>query len=107
MTGMTTLLRKAGLDALYFSGANRLLRPLAQGIGAVLMLHRVTPSRADAFQPNKFLEVTPEFLERTITWLARNSYEFVSLDEARAALARTTVRHSFRGDHFRRRIPRQ
>jgi len=86
MTGMKPLLRKAGLDALYFSGANRLLRPLAQGIGAVLMLHRVTPSRADAFQPNKFLEVTPEFLERTITWLARNSYEFVSLDEARARL---------------------
>jgi peptidoglycan/xylan/chitin deacetylase (PgdA/CDA1 family) len=86
MTNMKSLLRKAGLDALYFSGANLLLRPLAQGVGAVLMLHRVTPNRSDVFQPNKFLEVTPEFLERTIKWLARNSYEFVSLDEARARL---------------------
>jgi peptidoglycan/xylan/chitin deacetylase (PgdA/CDA1 family) len=86
MTGWKPLLRKTGLDVLYFSGANRLLRPFAEGIGAVLMLHRVKPSRSEAFQPNRFLEITPEFLEQTIKWLARKSYQFVSLDEARARL---------------------
>jgi peptidoglycan/xylan/chitin deacetylase (PgdA/CDA1 family) len=41
---------------------------------------------AGTFQPNKALDVTPEFLERAIRWLKRRSYEFVSLDEARARL---------------------
>jgi peptidoglycan/xylan/chitin deacetylase (PgdA/CDA1 family) len=86
MTDTKPLVRRAGLDALYFSGANHLLRPLAQGVGVILMLHRVRPRRSDAFQPNKFLEVTPEYLEQAIKWLARNSYQFVSLDEARERL---------------------
>jgi peptidoglycan/xylan/chitin deacetylase (PgdA/CDA1 family) len=80
------LIRQAGLDALYLSGANTLLRPFTQGVGAVLMLHRVRPSRSDAFQPNKLLEISPDFLEETIRWLVRNSYQFVSLDEARRRL---------------------
>jgi peptidoglycan/xylan/chitin deacetylase (PgdA/CDA1 family) len=80
------IVRQIGLDALYFSGANRLLRPLAEGVGAILMLHRVKPSRSEPFQPNKFLEITPEFLEQTIKWLACNSYQFVSLDEARSRM---------------------
>lgn len=73
-------IRKAGLDALYFGGASKLLRSVAGGVGAILMLHRVGPARAAEFQPNKYLEITPEFLERAIGWLKRNSYEFVSID---------------------------
>ena len=79
-------LRTLGLDALYFSGANLLLRPFAQGVGAVLTMHHVRPASSQPFQPNKFLEVTPEFLERSIKWLARNAYQFVSLDDLRARL---------------------
>jgi len=79
-------IRKTGLDALYFTGASKLLRPLTAGIGIILMLHRVRPARPERFQPNKYLEITPQFLENTIRWLRRNAYEFVSIDEARSRI---------------------
>ena len=39
---------RAGLDALYFTGAYHVLRPIFSGIGAILMLHNVRPPRDDA-----------------------------------------------------------
>ena len=86
MPHLKPLVRRAGLDALYFSGANRLFRPVAEGVGAILMFHRVKPVCSGPFQPNKFLEVSPRFLEQTIKRLKRNGYKFVSLDDARARL---------------------
>ncbi|MFL6837204.1 MAG: polysaccharide deacetylase, partial [Bradyrhizobium sp.] len=53
---------RAGLEALYFSGAHFLLRPIFAGVGAIFMLHHVRPSRDGEFQPNRHLEVEPEFL---------------------------------------------
>ena len=86
MLDLKPLVRRAGLDALYFSGANRLFRPVAEGVGAILVFHRVKPNRFEPFQPNKFLEVSPEFLEQTIRRLKRNSNQFISMDEAHARL---------------------
>lgn len=83
---MSTAIRKAALDGLYFSGANRLLSPVARGVGAVLMLHRVRPASDAAFQPNLTLEITPEFLAEVIGNLRDDGYEFVSLDEVRRRL---------------------
>jgi peptidoglycan/xylan/chitin deacetylase (PgdA/CDA1 family) len=88
-------IRKAVLSALTLSGISRLLRPVAGGVGAILVLHRVRPSRPDAFQPNQALEVTPEFLEATIGWLKRNAYDFVSIDEARLRLVERDSRRRF------------
>ena len=34
---------RAGLEALYFSGAHYLLRPIFAGVGAIFMLHHVRP----------------------------------------------------------------
>ena len=62
---------RLGLETLYFSGAHMLLRPLVGGVGAILMLHHVRPPRRDRFQPNKQLEVTPDFLARVIRRLRR------------------------------------
>lgn len=72
---------RSGLEALYFSGAHRLMRPVLGGIGAILMLHHVRPARPDGFQPNRLLEITPEFLEQVVARLARSKVDFVSLDE--------------------------
>ena len=72
---------RLGLETLYFSGAHVLLRPLVGGVGSILMLHHVRPARRDRFQPNKQLEVTPEFLERVIRRLRRAKIDLVSLDE--------------------------
>jgi peptidoglycan/xylan/chitin deacetylase (PgdA/CDA1 family) len=69
------------METLYFSGAHMLLRPLLGGVGAVLTLHNVRPPRRDRFQPNRLLEVTPEFLESVIRRQRRSNVDFVSLGE--------------------------
>jgi peptidoglycan/xylan/chitin deacetylase (PgdA/CDA1 family) len=94
-----TFLRKAAirltLDALYFSGASRILRGRCGGAGVILTLHHVRPARADAFQPNRSLEVTPEFLDEVIDALRRQGLEFVSLDEMHRRLCRGHLRDRF------------
>ena len=72
---------RGGLETLYFSGLHHLLRPLVGGVGAILTLHHVRPPRRDAFQPNRLLEVTPEFFERLLRQLERAGIEVISLDE--------------------------
>jgi hypothetical protein len=52
---------RTGLETLYFSGMHHLLRPLFGGVGCILTFHHVRPQRPDAFQPNRLLEITPEF----------------------------------------------
>ncbi len=72
---------RAGLDALYFTGAYHVLRPIFSGIGAILMLHNVRPPRDDAFQPNRHLEVTPEFLRATLRHLRAQDIDIITMDE--------------------------
>jgi peptidoglycan/xylan/chitin deacetylase (PgdA/CDA1 family) len=72
---------RAGLGALYFSGAHVLLRPIFSGVGAILTLHHVRPRRAAAFEPNHHLEVTPEFLRATLSHLRSHDIDIVTLDE--------------------------
>ena len=72
---------RAGLGALYFSGAHHLLRPLLSGVGAIFMLHHVRPARESSFQPNRHLEVTPEFLRATLCHLRSRDIDIVTMDE--------------------------
>jgi peptidoglycan/xylan/chitin deacetylase (PgdA/CDA1 family) len=78
---MNRAILRTGLEALYFSGSHLWLRPFVGGIGAILTLHHVRPARRDAFQPNRLLEVTPEFFESAIRVIRRAGIELVSLDE--------------------------
>jgi peptidoglycan/xylan/chitin deacetylase (PgdA/CDA1 family) len=78
---MKSAIIRTGFDTLYFSGAHMLLRPFLEGVGAILMLHHVRPPRAGEFQPNRLLEVSPEFLTQTLSWLQRQDIDIVSLDE--------------------------
>src|SRR6476620_5034827 len=57
------------------------MRPLVGGVGAILTLHHVRPQRSSAFQPNRHLEVTPEFLGRLLRRLARARIDVISLNE--------------------------
>jgi peptidoglycan/xylan/chitin deacetylase (PgdA/CDA1 family) len=72
---------RAGFDALYFSGAYHLLRPLLAGVGVILMLHHVRPARPDPFQPNRHLEITPDFLRDTLTHVRALGLDIITLDE--------------------------
>jgi len=86
---------RTGFDMLYFSGTHRLLRPLFEGVGAILMLHHVRPQRHDQFQPNRSLEVSPAFLSETLSWLRRRDIDIVSLDEMHRRLTERDFRRRF------------
>jgi peptidoglycan/xylan/chitin deacetylase (PgdA/CDA1 family) len=77
---------RAGLGALYFSGAHHLLRPIFSGVGAIFMLHHVRPRREGSFQPNHHLEVTPEFLRAMLAHLAARGIDLVTMDEVHQRL---------------------
>jgi peptidoglycan/xylan/chitin deacetylase (PgdA/CDA1 family) len=83
------------MEALYFSGAHRMLRPLLGGVGAILTLHHVRPPREDAFQPNRLLEVSPQFLEEVIRELRRSDFDIVTLDEMHRRLKEQDFRRRF------------
>src|SRR6187397_1829846 len=78
---------RAGLEALYFSGAHYLLRPIFAGVGAIFMLHHVRPSRDAEFQPNHHLEVEPEFMRAMLAHLRTLDIDIVSMDESHARLS--------------------
>ncbi len=94
MSARTRLFRTV-FAALHATGANRLLRPLAQGRGVILTLHHVRPWRGGAFAPNRLLEVTPDFLDETLTLARALGLEFVTLDEAVARLRPGASRRPF------------
>ncbi|HEV7878805.1 polysaccharide deacetylase family protein [Bradyrhizobium sp.] len=72
---------RTGLEALYFSGAHYLLRPIFAGVGGIFMLHHVRPRRNTAFQPNHHLEITPEFLRAMLVHLRARGVDIVTVDE--------------------------
>ncbi|WP_315783023.1 MULTISPECIES: polysaccharide deacetylase family protein [unclassified Bradyrhizobium] len=72
---------RAGLEALYLSGAHVWLRPIFSGVGAIYTLHHVRPRRDADFQPNCHLEVTPEFLREMLSHLRDHDIEIITLGE--------------------------
>ncbi|MGO4677081.1 polysaccharide deacetylase family protein [Bosea sp. 2YAB26] len=76
----------AAFKAIALTGADRWAKDLAQGAGMILTLHHVRPWRERGFAPNRLLEITPEFLDQTLTLIKAQGYDIVSLDEAVARL---------------------
>jgi len=81
MPNLRNNLIRTAFEALYFSGAHALLSPLCRGVGAVFMLHHIRPPRSGEFQPNRTLEIVPDFLEAVIITLREAGIELVSLDD--------------------------
>ncbi|WP_298258123.1 polysaccharide deacetylase family protein [Bradyrhizobium sp.] len=78
---------RAGLEAISFTGAHRLFRPIFAGVGSIFMLHHVRPPREAAFQPNSHLEVTPKFLRATLAHLRAHGVDIITMDELLRRLA--------------------
>jgi len=72
---------RAGLAALYFTGAHHLLRPIFAGVGTIFTLHHVRPRRDGEFQPNRHLEVAPEFLRAMLSHLRSHGVDIIAMDE--------------------------
>lgn len=86
---------RAGLEALYFSGAHYLLRPIFAGVGAIFMLHHVRPRRDGEFQPNSHLEVEPEFLRSMLAHLRALDVDVVTMDEVHHRLSERNFERRF------------
>jgi peptidoglycan/xylan/chitin deacetylase (PgdA/CDA1 family) len=86
---------RAGLGALYFTGAHVWLRPIFSGLGAVFTLHQVRPRRDADFQPNAHLEVTPEFLRETLAHLRAHDIEIITIDQLHQRLVERNVSRRF------------
>jgi peptidoglycan/xylan/chitin deacetylase (PgdA/CDA1 family) len=86
---------RAGLGALYFTGAHRLLRPIFAGVGTIFMLHHVRPRRDAAFQPNRHLEVTPEFLRAMLAHLRSRDVDIITMDELHRRLTERNFSRRF------------
>jgi peptidoglycan/xylan/chitin deacetylase (PgdA/CDA1 family) len=81
MTALKKTIIRNGLETLYFSGAYQVLRPFVSGVGAIVTLHHVRPPRPELFQPNRLLEITPQFLDDVLVELRGSEVDLVSLDE--------------------------
>ena len=66
-----------------------------RGRGVIFTLHHVRPADPRPFQPNRHLEITPDFLDATIRTLVGRGYRFIPLDEVPAALAEPEGRKPF------------
>jgi peptidoglycan/xylan/chitin deacetylase (PgdA/CDA1 family) len=95
MADLKKLIYRGAFEALYFSGASALLRPFVGGVGSILTLHHVRPPRSDKFQPNRFLEIAPGFLEAIVRRLKRDKIDLVSLDEVVRRLRERDFRRPF------------
>ncbi len=80
--------RKLALNVARFTGLAPLARPWAGGLGAILMLHRVTVAPEKPLGLNRHLNVSPAFLDRLIADMKKKGYVFVTLDEAIDRIAR-------------------
>jgi peptidoglycan/xylan/chitin deacetylase (PgdA/CDA1 family) len=95
LTGLKKTIVRGGLETLYFSAAHHIMRPFVGGIGVILTLHHVRPPRPDQFQPNRLLEVTPDFLESVVSWLRRSRVDLIDLDEMHRRLSEGDVGRRF------------
>jgi len=76
----------AGMRLFRVSGAHRLAEPFTQGLGAILMLHRVTPDAPRVYDPNRGLEISTGFLDALLGHLRRGGRRILSIDAALAEL---------------------
>jgi peptidoglycan/xylan/chitin deacetylase (PgdA/CDA1 family) len=74
-------LRRLGLELAYHTGYAHLMRLRSGVAGVILRFERVRPRRIARFQPLASAEVTPEFLDRTISALQKWEFDIVSIDE--------------------------
>jgi len=86
---------RAGLGALYLTGAHYLLRPIFAGVGAIFMLHHVRPRRDAEFQPNRHLEIAPEFLRATLMYLRTRDVDIITMDEVHRRLVERNFSRRF------------
>ncbi|MGZ5865503.1 MAG: polysaccharide deacetylase family protein [Xanthobacteraceae bacterium] len=88
-------LQRAGFDALYFSGASHLLRPLFGGVGAILALNRISSPWCDPLRPERKMGPQPRFLDALLNYLRRRRIDIITPDELALRLTERKLRRRF------------
>ncbi len=83
----STQILKAALSALYYIGVDGLAAPSTSGDGVTFMLHRVSPEPVRAFEPNRILKITPDFLDNVVRRAIEAGIDLLSMDEVPERLA--------------------
>lgn len=65
---------------------DRLAAPMFRGRGVILTMHHVWRGRELPFQPNRILEIAPEFLDSVITMIRAEGFDIAPLGEVPARL---------------------
>ncbi|MEM1371648.1 MAG: polysaccharide deacetylase family protein [Pseudomonadota bacterium] len=97
MSNRSTPYFKAALRALHATGVDRLLAPYCNGMGAIFTGHQVTAASDEAFQPNRILQVTPDFLDTVIVRLKSLGFDLISLDDVVVRLSQAAKGRSLDG----------
>jgi peptidoglycan/xylan/chitin deacetylase (PgdA/CDA1 family) len=83
MISLKLALRSAVFSSFHKMNLHSICGASLSGLGVIFMMHRVLPSSTHkAFSPNKYLAITPDFLEETIDLVRALGVEIVSLDKA-------------------------
>ena len=72
---------RAGLEALYFTGAHHLLRPIFSGVGAIFMLHHVRPAATPNSSPIVISRSRRSSCARCCRIFARRDIDIITIDE--------------------------
>jgi len=67
--------------SLKFLSSSPFIKNYYSGIATIFMLHRVDNIDSSKLAPNENMKVSPVFLEKFITILKSEGYEFISLNE--------------------------
>ena len=93
---MKKVVLRGGMEALYFTGAHRLLRPLLGGVGAILTLHHVRPPRARRVPAEPAAGSRAGIPRRRArAGCAARSVDIVTLDEMHRRLTERDFRRRF------------
>lgn len=95
MSRTNTRLLQAALRALRGTRTDTLAAPLTGGVGAIFMLHHVTPHANEGFAPNRILSLTPGFLESVVDQVREWGYDIVALDDIPERIASAEGRPPF------------
>ena len=89
------LLRKLALNMARYSGLGSIAARFTAGVGAILMLHRVTRDPALPSGVNRHLAITPEFLDAVLAEMRALGFRFVPMDEIPELLSARTGTERF------------
>ena len=95
MSRKTTSLIKAALSALHYARADTMLAPLTAGKGVIFTLHHVRPEPPEAFEPNRILKITPDFLEDVLSEVLAAGFDVIGLDDVPARLSEGKTERPF------------